>query len=71
MASAHLLAAAGGDGMLEVDINPNPLREALVSPYPMLADGHFPIPEGPGLDVAPDQSVIVEYLCAHYETSDP
>jgi L-alanine-DL-glutamate epimerase-like enolase superfamily enzyme len=26
VASAHALAAAGGDGMLEVDINPNPLR---------------------------------------------
>ena len=28
VASAHLLAAAGGDGLLEVDVNPNPLRDA-------------------------------------------
>ena len=28
IASAHLLAAAGGDGLLEVDVNPNPLRDA-------------------------------------------
>jgi L-alanine-DL-glutamate epimerase-like enolase superfamily enzyme len=28
-ASAHLLAAVGGDGLLEVDANPNPLRSAL------------------------------------------
>ena len=27
-ASAELLAAVGGDGLLEVDVNPNPLREA-------------------------------------------
>ena len=26
LASAHALAAVGGDGMLEVDCNPNPLR---------------------------------------------
>lgn len=27
-ASAHVLAAAGGPGVLEVDVNPNPLRDA-------------------------------------------
>lgn len=30
LASAHLLAATGGNGMLEVDANPNPLRDDLV-----------------------------------------
>lgn len=30
MASAHLLAAVGGDGLLEVDANPNPLRDKLL-----------------------------------------
>jgi L-alanine-DL-glutamate epimerase-like enolase superfamily enzyme len=30
MASAHLLAAAGGNGLLEVDANPNPLRDELL-----------------------------------------
>ncbi|WP_275431080.1 enolase C-terminal domain-like protein, partial [Klebsiella pneumoniae] len=30
MASAHLLAAAGGPGMLEIDTNPNPWRDRLV-----------------------------------------
>ena len=28
IASAHLLAAVGGPGLLEVDVNPNPLRDA-------------------------------------------
>ncbi|PCH70323.1 MAG: mandelate racemase [Rhodobacteraceae bacterium] len=31
LASAHLLAAAGGPGMLEMDANPNPLRDAFLS----------------------------------------
>jgi len=30
-ASAHLLAAVGGDGILEIDSNPNPLRENIYS----------------------------------------
>ena len=30
VASAHALAAVGGNGMLEVDINPNPLRSEMV-----------------------------------------
>ncbi|RME97367.1 MAG: mandelate racemase/muconate lactonizing enzyme family protein, partial [Alphaproteobacteria bacterium] len=30
IASANLLAAAGGDGLLEVDANPNPLRDAFL-----------------------------------------
>ena len=29
LASAHVLAAAGGEGALEVDVNPNPLRELI------------------------------------------
>ncbi|MXZ69032.1 MAG: mandelate racemase/muconate lactonizing enzyme family protein, partial [Acidimicrobiia bacterium] len=39
LASAHLLAAAGGDGLLEVDSNPNPLREGLARPFPRLTEG--------------------------------
>lgn len=30
IASGHMLAAIGGDGLLEVDVNPNPLRDAFV-----------------------------------------
>lgn len=54
MASAHLLAAVGGDGLLEIDVNPNPLREALAQPYPALRDGLFCLSEAPGLGVEPD-----------------
>ena len=53
LASAHLLAAAGGEGLLEVDSNANPLREELASPFPTLEDGQFVLPSAPGLGVAP------------------
>ncbi len=57
LASAHLLAAAGGDGSLEVDCNNNPLREGLAMPYPALVDGCFVLSDAPGLGVAPDPAV--------------
>ena len=57
MASAHLLAAAGGDGLLEVDSNPNPLREGLARPFPGLVDGRLQLTEEPGLGVSPGREV--------------
>ena len=57
LASAHLLAAAGGDGLLEVDSNANPLREGLAAPFPPLEDGHFVLSDQPGLGVAPSPKV--------------
>lgn len=48
-ASAHLLAAAGGPGLLEVDANPNPLRE--VFGFGAVADGAMTLPAGPGLGI--------------------
>ena len=53
VASAHLLAAAGGDGLLEVDCNPNPLREGLAQPFPTLVDGHLILGDAPGLGMTP------------------
>jgi D-galactarolactone cycloisomerase len=57
LASAHLLAAAGGDGLLEIDSNANPLREGLAHPFPALADGELVLSEEPGLGVAPGAEV--------------
>ncbi|MCF8041304.1 MAG: mandelate racemase/muconate lactonizing enzyme family protein [Desulfarculaceae bacterium] len=65
LASAHLLAAAGGDGLLEVDFNPNPLREALAEPYPALDQGRFPLPVGPGLGVEPDLKANKSFVKMH------
>ena len=54
IATAHLLAASGGDGLLEVDVSENPLREGLAQPFPTISDGHMHLGEGPGLGVVPD-----------------
>jgi L-alanine-DL-glutamate epimerase-like enolase superfamily enzyme len=52
MAAAHLLAAAGGDGLLEMDVNPNPLR-TLIEPLPEVRNGRIHLPDAPGLGVGP------------------
>lgn len=54
VASAHLLAAAGGCGMLEVDANPNPMRTELLGD--MLSNPHkgFCLNDKPGLGIDPD-----------------
>ncbi len=57
VASAHLLAAAGGDGLLELDTNPNPLRSGLAEPFPPLVGGYLTLSKAPGLGVSPDHSV--------------
>lgn len=67
VASAHLLAAAGGDGLLEVDANPNPLRPLLAQPFPELANGAFPLPQGSGLGVAPDLQATALWIVSHTE----
>ena len=50
LASAHLLAATGGKGLLELDINANPLRDDLL-PKGTLHDGAFHLSDAPGLGV--------------------
>ena len=61
LASAHLLAAAGGDGMLEVDVNPNPLRSLTCGPVENVTDGFVTLGEEPGLGVAPDLDALREF----------
>lgn len=61
LASAHLLAAVGGDGVLEVDVNFNPLREAMAQPHPVLHDGAFRLSDAPGLGVAPDLDAVARW----------
>ncbi|MGI9525346.1 MAG: mandelate racemase/muconate lactonizing enzyme family protein [Hyphomicrobiaceae bacterium] len=63
MASGHCLAAAGGNGKLEIDANENPLREVLTGPLPKLNDGKITLPSGPGLGVTPDPEAIAEFRC--------
>jgi D-galactarolactone cycloisomerase len=56
--SAHLLAAVGGDGMLEVDANDNPLRTRLCGPVGAVIDGRVRLGEAPGIGVEPDLAAL-------------
>ena len=58
LASAHLLAAAGGDGMLEVDANPNPLRTLTSGPLVHVREGKARLSEAPGLGIEPDLAAL-------------
>ena len=69
MASAHLLAAVGGDGVLEVDSNPNPLRALLARPFPDLAGGAFVLTDAPGIGVEPDMEAARPFLVAEHEAA--
>ncbi|MCY4229911.1 MAG: mandelate racemase/muconate lactonizing enzyme family protein [Alphaproteobacteria bacterium] len=54
--SANILAAVGGDGLLEMDVNANPLRDAVIGEALSVEDGRVRLPDGPGLGIetAPD-----------------
>ena len=61
LASGHCLAAAGGGGMLEIDANPNPLREQLTGGLPAIVDGNMTLPTGAGLGAIPDADFIRDF----------
>ncbi|MBO0333173.1 mandelate racemase/muconate lactonizing enzyme family protein [Sneathiella sp. CAU 1612] len=65
VASAHALAAAGGDGLLEVDANLNPLRTDLVGDMLSGSNGMATLRESPGLGVEPDLNEFKKYLVPH------
>lgn len=69
IASAHCLAAVGGDGLLEMDVNANPLRELLAQPFPKVRNGMLNMPSGAGLGVEPDLNAIQKYLVLYREQS--
>jgi len=68
-ASAHILAVAGGTGILEHDAMENPLQAPLAAPFPALVDGCFPLSNRPGLGVDPDLEAAAQYLRSHSEIS--
>ncbi|MBO9644868.1 MAG: mandelate racemase/muconate lactonizing enzyme family protein [Pseudacidovorax sp.] len=53
-ASFHLKAAVGGPGYVEVDANPNALRDLLATPVFALEEGAVHLGMKPGLGVQPD-----------------
>ena len=54
LASAHLLAASAQDGLLEMDVNPNPLRTEVLAGALALQDGWVDLTHSPGLGLDPD-----------------
>ena len=64
LASAHLLAAVGGDGLLEVDFNHNPLRDLFAGPVGHVRDGIVELSDAPGLGIVPDLLQIETYRTA-------
>ena len=65
LASAHLLAAVGGDGMLEIDANPNPLRSLTAGPVARVQDSRIRLDDAPGLGHAPDLATLKEFARAY------
>jgi D-galactarolactone cycloisomerase len=62
LASGHLLAGAGGDGMLEVDSNLNPLRSLLSPTLNLVQKGWADLGMAPGLGHLPDLHGLSPYL---------
>ena len=67
VASAHLLAAVGDEGLLEVDGSENPLLEVLSGRGLSLSDGMFELPDGAGLGYDPDTGAVADLLTSHEE----
>jgi L-alanine-DL-glutamate epimerase-like enolase superfamily enzyme len=66
VASMHLKAAVGQAGFVEVDSNPNPLREAMAKPYPVISDGTILLSNEPGLGITPDMKQLIDLQVKHY-----
>jgi D-galactarolactone cycloisomerase len=64
LASAHLLAGIGGDGLLEVDCNENPLRDRFCGPVLDVREGAIELGDAPGLGLTPDLASIEQYRTA-------
>ena len=65
VASAHLLSASNGKGILEVDINDNPLRSDIVGDIFEKNSGFATLSDIPGLGFEPNLKAISKYLVAH------
>ena len=64
LASMHLKAAVGGPGFVEIDSNPNLLRDLLALPAPKLHDGDVTLSNKPGLGIEPDLLTLKPFLIA-------
>ncbi len=65
LASAHLLAASGGDGWLEIDSNPNPLRSLLEGPLASIQAGEVVLGHAPGIGIGQLPAELERFRTAH------
>ena len=61
LASAHLLAAVGGDGLLEIDANPNPLRSLVCGPLNDVTRGNATLSADAGIGSEPNLSSLAQF----------
>lgn len=66
-ASAELLAGAGGDGLLEVDVNDNPLRSSFFEDQEPVADGMWTCGNGPGLGIDHIPDALAQFQTLYAE----
>jgi L-alanine-DL-glutamate epimerase-like enolase superfamily enzyme len=60
-ASLHWMAACPDGDLVEYCLRPSPLMRRLVRNLPPLVDGRVPVPQGPGLGIELDESVIEQF----------
>jgi D-galactarolactone cycloisomerase len=65
MHSAQMLAAAGGDGVLEVDSNENPLRTTIAALVPGIKDGDFHMSNAPGIGIDVPLDALGDWATGH------
>ena len=64
-ASAHVLAAVGGDGLLEIDANENPLRDDIPGSLATVSEGRVELSHRPGLGIDLDLKALARYRVSH------
>jgi len=60
-----VLAAAGGDGLLEMDANPNPLRSRIVDPPTGIFEGKLHMVDIPGIGIESPIDDLSEFVTMH------
>jgi len=61
VASMHLKAIVGGPGYVEVDSNPNPLRDLIAGPYLQPEEGRILLSAEPGLGIKPNVDCLQQF----------
>lgn len=67
-ASFHVLAAMGGAGRVELDVNPNPLRADLGAINLSVINGSVKVPDGDGIGFEPDMQALERFLVGQADT---